>query len=181
MHCLNGEDESFEICETTFPEEATITCIENRQPGFDIWIKAIPCDGIWECKNGSDEVNCEGNMYNLVLIVVLLVIFTNCIYFYLKLKMIPQWKIDFQSKDDDNDDNWNPDLCQTYMGDKLAKLKVSIVHKSYHFCVKCYVVKILSFRMKLLKRDVLNCSKETVDKRDFLEKSRHHSKSKSIN
>ena len=126
MHCLRGEDESFGICESTFPEEATITCIENRQPGFDIWIKAIPCDGIWECRNGSDEVNCEGNMYNLILIVVLLVIFTNCIYFYLKLMMLPQWKIDFQSKDDDNDDNWNPDFCQTYNGDKLANLKVSV-------------------------------------------------------
>ena len=68
-------------------------------------------------------------MYNLVLIVVLLVIFTNCIYFYLKLKMLPQWKIDFQSKDDDNDDKWNPDLCQTYKGDKLAKLKVRTSQK----------------------------------------------------
>ena len=58
VHCINGEDESFETCKDTYPEEATITCIEDRPIGYDILIKAIPCNGIKECRSEEDE-ECE--------------------------------------------------------------------------------------------------------------------------
>ena len=56
---MNGEDEQFDICEETYPEEATIKCVENRLEGFNVTIMAIPCNGIKECRNGEDEDHCE--------------------------------------------------------------------------------------------------------------------------
>ena len=58
VHCIYGEDESFENCKDSYPEEATITCIEDRPIGYDIWIKAVPCNGIKECRSREDE-ECE--------------------------------------------------------------------------------------------------------------------------
>ena len=58
VHCIKGEDENFETCKDTYPEEATITCIEDRPIGYDIWIKAVPCNGIKECRSREDE-ECE--------------------------------------------------------------------------------------------------------------------------
>ena len=57
IQCGKGDDEDFKICEKTFPNNiATITCIENNRPDdLEIMIKAIPCNGIQECKDGSDE------------------------------------------------------------------------------------------------------------------------------
>ena len=57
IQCKKGDDEDFKICEKTFPNNiATITCIENNRPDdLGIMIKAIPCNGIQECKDGSDE------------------------------------------------------------------------------------------------------------------------------
>ena len=53
-HCIYGEDESIETCDGTFPESATVECVEPNQPFDDIWIKAVRCNGITECKNGEE-------------------------------------------------------------------------------------------------------------------------------
>ena len=56
-HCIFGEDEAIETCDSTFPESATVECLGSNQ----IWIKAIRCNGVTECKNGEDEPEeCEG-------------------------------------------------------------------------------------------------------------------------
>ena len=57
-----AEDEHFDICkkENVFPDGATIECVENR-PGYDITILAVPCNGVSECRDGSDE-DCGGDI-----------------------------------------------------------------------------------------------------------------------
>ena len=59
-HCMYCEDESFEgLCEYTFPEAATIKCVEaNRSSDINITILATPCNGVRECLNINDE-NCQ--------------------------------------------------------------------------------------------------------------------------
>ena len=54
---IAAEDEAFEFCkiQQTFPQGATIQCLENLRPKFNIEIIAIPCDGVPECLDGSDE------------------------------------------------------------------------------------------------------------------------------
>ncbi len=54
-----GEDEDFEVCKHTYPEAATIKCLEADRGQYNITILAIPCDGNVECKNGEDEVHCQ--------------------------------------------------------------------------------------------------------------------------
>ena len=76
FHCLYGEDEQFAHCKDTFPNEATIECIENRLPGtIDVIIMAIPCDGILECRDGRDE-NCEEDKMILVIAITALFLIT---------------------------------------------------------------------------------------------------------
>ena len=58
IQCIEGDDETFDLCKDTFPESATITCLESDRPFYNITIKATPCDGNVECRNGEDE-NCE--------------------------------------------------------------------------------------------------------------------------
>ena len=80
FHCLYGEDEVFELCEPVFPEIATIKCIENRAEGINLTILAIPCDGIKECRDGSDE-DCGSNnniLYSSMIIFLLLTILIWC-------------------------------------------------------------------------------------------------------
>ena len=60
-HCIFGEDEAIETCDSTFPESATVKCVELNRPLDDFWIKAVRCNGIKECKNGEDEPEeCKG-------------------------------------------------------------------------------------------------------------------------
>ena len=59
VDCFHGEDEAFEEChKKSFVEAATIKCIESNRNGEDIEILAVPCNGIRECRDGSDEDNC---------------------------------------------------------------------------------------------------------------------------
>ena len=56
------------MCKDTFPEEATIECIEDRLPGIDLKIMATPCDGIRECRDGRDE-ECEDDKLILIFVI----------------------------------------------------------------------------------------------------------------
>ena len=121
MHCIHGEDESDETCKgrLSFPEEATIECIENRL-GYNITIKAIPCDGVKECRGGSDE-ECEEDKLIVLGVVVVLFILTNVIYHYLKWCHLPMRDKVIQLA------TCNPITDYShFIGDDLAKLKVRI-------------------------------------------------------
>ena len=116
----------FDLCKNRFPKEATIECAENRLPGtIDVTIKAIPCNGIVECRDGRDE-NCEEDKWILAIAVSVLVLTTICIYLYLVFVRLPLWKNSvFRDFDAGNNDSETvPYDCSNMKGDRLAKLKV---------------------------------------------------------
>ena len=121
MHCINAEDEDFEICQHHFPEEATIKCIENRL-GYDIEIWAKPCDGVQDCRDGSDE-NCDDRKDIHAGVILCLILVTNVIYHYLK------WHcLEWSSHSISSYHIWDGQISYTYsslMGDDLANLKVN--------------------------------------------------------
>ena len=124
FNCLHGEDETFELCKDTFPEEATIECIEDRLPGIDLKVMAIPCNGIRECRHGSDE-ECEDDKLILIFVVSGLVTVTMVMYLYLLWIEIPQWRKSFLREVKVNDfDGRNHIACFNSKGNYLASLKV---------------------------------------------------------
>ena len=56
----NGTDEDLENCKLKYPPSATVVC---EKPGIynnlTIKIKAVPCNGVVECKNREDEKHCN--------------------------------------------------------------------------------------------------------------------------
>ena len=127
FNCLHGEDEAFDLCKDTFPEEATIECIEDRLPGIDLKIMATPCDGIRECRDGRDE-ECEDDKLILIFVISVLVATTLIIHQYLLWIKIPRWRKsvlrDFKA---DFVDERNPTNYIDFRGNDLANLKVSYI------------------------------------------------------
>ena len=58
-NCPNGDDESMEICNKFFPPTATLECKMRDTYNLNITIKAVPCDGNYECEFDLDEQNCS--------------------------------------------------------------------------------------------------------------------------
>ena len=138
FHCLYGEDEMFEICKDTFPKEATIQCIENRLPGtIDVTIMAIPCNGILECRDRSDE-DCEEDKWILATIIASVFLITVCIYFFLIFERLTKWKKsvikDFHGGIPNHE--WSFSRCSEMKGNDLAKLKVCF-HSPQRFLLFC--------------------------------------------
>ena len=124
---MNGEDEQFNICSSIYPEEATVECLENRLEGFDVWIKAVPCNGIKECRNGNDE-DCHEDQTMFQIIFVSFIIITQSVYLYLRLIKICKWKKKcVNSLAKVYQDNYKLGECNEFKGDDLAKLKVNLV------------------------------------------------------
>ena len=145
----------FDLCKNNFPKEATIECVENRLPGtIDVTIKAIPCDGIVECRDGRDE-NCEEDKWILAIAVSVLCLTTISIYLYLVFVRLPLWKDSvLQDFDAGNIDSETvPFDCSYMKGNKLAKLKVLLPNTFPHFISKIFVYS--SFRIIHHKSNVL--------------------------
>ena len=125
---MNGEDEQFNICNSTYPEEATIECLENRQEGFDVWIRAVPCNNIKECRNGKDEDYCNEDQTVFRIIIVSLIIITQSVYLYLRLVKIRQWKRNcFNNLRKNFQDSYKPGEFNDLKGDDLTILKVNLI------------------------------------------------------
>ena len=139
VQCIHGDDEDFELCKDSFPEAATITCLEKDRPFYEIWIKATPCDGVVECKDGQDE-NCQldpPGMDYIIMTSIVFVIFSAWIYKYIQIhatRANSDCTILIHSFDEPAviaDDpevitsiDWDPDECKKYKGMKLIDLKV---------------------------------------------------------
>ena len=121
VQCIRGDDEDFNLCKDTFPESATIKCLESNQTFYKIWIKATPCDGVTECKDGEDE-DCDLKPPGLDYIIIacfVIVIFSAWSYRYCTLMHSSEEPPEIVSND------WNPEECKTFKGIKLIDLKVS--------------------------------------------------------
>ena len=86
VHCPSARDEAFDLCRKTFPNSATIHCLEADRSGYDVSILATPCNNIRECENGEDEAFCDTSYENLSIwccVFFLLIFGAWCITHYL--------------------------------------------------------------------------------------------------
>ena len=125
VHCIEGEDETFETCKHLYTEEATINCNERPKGRYDIRDMAIPCNDIAECFNGMDE-ECDENNWILAGVVLALAIITNAIYHYQKWYCLNWSQQNIPHRN--TDDEWSFRDCVNMIGDELATMKVSL-HK----------------------------------------------------
>ena len=126
FQCKQGDDEDFDLCKNDFPNNvATIECEESDRPkDFTTIIKAIPCNGIVECKDGRDE-NCDwpGWIIWVVLVIISTIMF--CIWYYTHSLAIKECEnLTFEQ----NQTRIYTTQCS---GDSLVHLKVYLRH--YYF------------------------------------------------
>ena len=98
--------------------------MESFRPGFNVEIKATPCDGIHECLDGSDEV-CGEELTKIVYIVSGIFLFLIGLIWlglYLKITKFSERKNDLD--DLPVADRWEPRLCKIMRGNELIELKV---------------------------------------------------------
>ena len=127
VHCIEGEDEDFNLCQDSFPIEATILC----QIYKNVTIKAIPCDGKKECRNGEDE-NCKIPELIFWLMLTFTFVITFIIYTMMKCSLkknnLNEEMDIFDTEDStDLDEKWKHLNCKQLKGDNLAKMKVLIL------------------------------------------------------
>ena len=121
VQCLEGDDEAFNLCykRKSFAEGATVQCFEDNRFGYEVTILATKCDGVKECKDKKDEMNCENDDTKaLIAIGIFLAV------------IIIMWIAIYLTYDDmsENDEEPSVDECvyaQSLTGDSLALLKVS--------------------------------------------------------
>ena len=135
LHCKEGEDEDFELCEDKFPEGATIQCIEGDRPvGIEITILAVPCNNVLECIDGKDENDCHGD-WKHTFIPVLITIYSmfglfSCFYMIKKRQILydsshlPGEEIIIETIIEEYRNEFKVKNCWDLKGDQLAKLKV---------------------------------------------------------
>ena len=85
-------------------------------------IKATPCDGNVECRNGEDE-NCElkpPGIFHIITSCLVTIIF--CIWIYRYRMLIQSITINQMIINSDLD----PEVCKKYKGIDLLKLKVNL-------------------------------------------------------
>ena len=104
--CPNGADENLKICQSSFPPTATYKCLKPDVYNMEIEIMAVPCNGLKECKDGSDEENCKLPIFILVCIVSVgfLIITSIAIYMlYIAELEDHQEEVDFEKVLQEND------------------------------------------------------------------------------
>ena len=132
VHCGgNGEDEDFSLChnplKSTFPETATIECLEKGRGKYEIKILAIPCNGEEECIDGIDEKYCEqgsiGSIISLAIALALILILCLFVHFS-TTKKYPNTISYIPQKITEEIAKYRMGL----KGDSLAQLKVNIFY-----------------------------------------------------
>ena len=119
FHCPCGEDERYELCKKNFRAEATVECIENRVDGVDLRIKAVPCDGIKECRYGEDE-HCDPSEVTIYFWLIGLYCGTFLIWCWIRYDV----KRQIIQTVDHIDEPYARIDCRNFKGERLTDLKV---------------------------------------------------------
>ena len=77
VNCPNGEDESFEKCQSNETASHLVECIKKDIFNFNISILAVKCNGEVECAFGEDEEPCS--LPNEVSVIVLVSVTLICL------------------------------------------------------------------------------------------------------
>ena len=121
VQCLEGDDEDFNLCyeRGSFAEGATVKCTEAKRFGYNVTILATKCNGIEECRDGSDKTDCQSDESRVLVatFVVFAVIFLIWIVIY---------HVYDNNETMDDISKEEKEHAQNAKGDTLALLKVAI-------------------------------------------------------
>ena len=89
-NCPMGEDEGLKQCTDLgkFSDLASKTCVKRNTYNATITIKAVPCNGIKECEDGSDEDNCSAPNWILPVLFALSISILTILSFFVWKSMI---------------------------------------------------------------------------------------------